>query len=127
MFHNGWEFFIINPFCENTSEVTQNLYLNKYKQCYNIFIKSLLIPDPLVLFTPDNELKTFTYYCNCEGDMDIINLDDDYGFKFLKSKFFEKKSAKIKKDLRHYYSSWNIKINFIYRDADIYYIELIKY
>jgi|TARA_B110000238_G_C16118149_1_gene435878 Zn/Cd-binding protein ZinT len=123
MIHNGWEFFIMNPFSEEISQSTQDLYMENYNKSYNIFINSLMIPEPNVLFTEDNS-QTFMYYITCEED--IINKESDYGFKFLKSKFFEKKSKKIRADLGIYYSQWNIKVNRIYRDCDKYYIELLN-
>jgi len=123
MIHNGWEFFIMNPFSEEISQSTQDLYMENYNKSYNIFINSLMIPEPDVLFTEDNS-QTFMYYITCEED--IINKESDYGFKFLKSKFFEKKSKKIRTDLGIYYSQWNIKVNRIYRDCDKYYIELLN-
>tara|TARA_B110000093_G_C12940237_1_gene397633 strand:- start:537 stop:914 length:378 start_codon:yes stop_codon:yes gene_type:complete len=123
MIHNGWEFFIMNPFSEEISQSTQDLYMENYNKSYNIFINSLMIPEPDVLFTEDNS-QTFMYYITCEED--IINKESDYGFKFLKSKFFEKKSKKIRADLGIYYSQWNIKVNRIYRDCDKYYIELLN-
>lgn len=123
MIHNGWEFFIMNPFSEEISQSTQDLYMENYNKSYDIFINSLMIPEPNVLFTEDNS-QTFMYYITCEED--IINKESDYGFKFLKSKFFEKKSKKIRADLGIYYSQWNIKVNRIYRDCDKYYIELLN-
>ena len=123
MIHNGWEFFIMNPFSEEISQSTQDLYMENYNKSYNIFINSLMIPEPNVLFTEDNS-QTFMYYITCEED--VINKESDYGFKFLKSKFFEKKSKKIRADLGIYYSQWNIKVNRIYRDCDKYYIELLN-
>ena len=123
MIHNGWEFFIMNPFSEEISQSTQDLYMENYNKSYNIFINSLMIPEPNVLFTEDNS-QTFMYYITCEED--VINKESDYGFKFLKSKFFEKKSKKIRTDLGIYYSQWNIKVNRIYRDCDKYYIELLN-
>lgn len=124
MIHNGWEFFIMNPFSEEISQSTQDLYMENYNKSYNIFINSLMIPEPNLLFTGDNS-QTFMYYITCEED--IINKESDYGFKFLKSKFFEKKSKKIRTDLGIYYSQWNIKVNMIYRDCDKYYIELLNF
>jgi len=124
MFHNGWEYYIINPFSKEISQKTQEIYIENYKKCYNTLIESLLIPEPEILFT-DND--TFMYYTNCENEMNILNPDSDYGFKFLKNKFFEKKTNKIRKDLNNYYSQWRIKVYRIYRDGDKYYIELLKY
>ncbi|MBA45790.1 MAG: hypothetical protein CMB31_04305 [Euryarchaeota archaeon] len=125
MFHNGLEYYIINPFSEEISQKTQELYIFNYNEAYFKMINSLMIPEPLELF--DKNTDTFIYYTDCSGDMDIINNNTEYEFKFLKSKFFEKKTNKLKKDLNIYYSRWNIKVNGIHRDRDIYYIELLKF
>ena len=125
MFHNGWEYNIINPFSKDVYQKTQELYLINYKESYVKLINSLLIPEPLELF--ETESDSFIYYTECSGDMNIINKDSEYEFKFLKNKFFEKKTLKIKKDLNYYYSQWSIKINGIYRDEDRYYIELLRF
>ncbi len=125
MFHNGWEYYIINPFSKDITQKTQELYISNYNEAYVKMINSLIIPEPLELF--ENNSDTFIYYINCSGDMDIINNDNDYEFKFLKSKFFEKKTNKIKRDLNNYYGQWKIKVNGVYRDGDIYYIELLRF
>ena len=125
MFHNGWEYYIINPFSKDITQKTQELYISNYNEAYVKMINFLIIPEPLELF--ENDSDTFIYYMNCSGDMDIINNDTDYEFKFLKSKFFEKKTNKIKRHLNHYYGQWNIKVNGVYRDGDIYYIELLRF
>ena len=125
MFHKGWEYYIINPFSKDITQKTQELYLLNYNESYVEMINNLLIPEPLELF--DNNTDTFIYYTDCSGDMDIINNNTDYEYKFLKSKFFEKKTIKIKRDLNIYYSQWNIKVNRIYRNGDKYYIELLRF
>ena len=125
MFHNGWEYYIINPFSKDITQKTQELYISNYNEAYDKMINFLTIPEPLELF--ENNSDTFIYYINCSGDMDIINNDTDYEFKFLKSKFFEKKTNKIKRDLNNYYRQWNIKVNGVYRDGDKYYIELLRF
>jgi len=130
MFHNGWEFFIMNPFSEEILQTTQTLYMENYNECYKKFINSLFIPEAELLFNGDDGEKnssTFMYYTSCAGEMNVINDNSEYGFKFLKSKFFEKKCKKIRKDLGTYYSFWNIKVNRIYRDGEIYYIELMRF
>jgi len=125
MFHNGWEYYIINPFSKDITQKTQELYLLNYNESYVKMINDLLIPEPLELF--DNNTDTFIYYTDCSGDMDIINNDTVYEYKFLKHKFFEKKTNKIKRDLNIYYSQWNIKVNRVYRNGDKYYIELLRF
>lgn len=125
MFHNGWEYYIVNPFSKEISQKTQELYLSNYNESYNKMINNLFIPEPLELF--DNDIDTFIYYTECSGDMDVINNDTEYEYKFLKHKFFEKKTNKIKRDLNIYYMQWNIKVNRIYRNDDKYYIELLRF
>ena len=89
MFHKGLEYYIINPFSEEISQKTQELYIFNYNEAYFKMINNLMIPEPLELF--DKNTDTFIYYTDCSGDMDIINNNTEYEFKFLKSKFFEKK------------------------------------
>tara|TARA_B100000900_G_scaffold305008_1_gene263643 strand:+ start:9799 stop:10176 length:378 start_codon:yes stop_codon:yes gene_type:complete len=125
MFHNGWEYYIINPFSKDIAQKTQELYLLNYNESYAKMINDLFIPEPLELF--DNNTDTFIYYTDCSGDMDIINNNTEYEYKFLKHKFFEKKTNKIKRDLNMYYNQWNIKVNRVYRDGDKYYIELLRF
>tara|TARA_B100000427_G_scaffold291113_1_gene267739 strand:+ start:3063 stop:3440 length:378 start_codon:yes stop_codon:yes gene_type:complete len=125
MFHNGLEYYIINPFSEEISQKTQELYIFNYNEAYFKMINGLMIPEPLELF--DKNTDTFIYYTDCSGDMDIINNNTEYEFKFLKSKFFEKKTNRLKKDLNNYYSRWNIKVNGIHRDENKYYIELLRF
>tara|TARA_B000000475_G_C16004259_1_gene450220 strand:+ start:1665 stop:2042 length:378 start_codon:yes stop_codon:yes gene_type:complete len=125
MFHNGWEYYIINPFSKDITQKTQELYLLNYNESYVKMVNDLLIPEPLELF--DNDTDTFIYYTDCSGDMDIINNDTEYEYKFLKHKFFEKKTGKIKRDLNIYYSQWNIKVNRVYRNGNKYYIELLRF
>ena len=125
MFHNGWEYYIINPFSNDNTQKTQELYLLNYNESYVKMVNDLLIPEPLELF--DNNTDTFIYYTDCSSDMDIINNDSEYEYKFLKSKFFEKKTNKIRRDLNMYYSQWNIRVNRVYRNGDKYYIELLRF
>jgi len=94
MFHNGWEYYIINPFSKDITQKTQEMYLLNYNESYCKMINDLLIPDPLELFDKNTDTDTFIYYTDCSGDMDIINNDTEYEYKFLKHKFFEKKTNK---------------------------------
>mgnify|MGYP000085161974 CR=1 FL=1 len=116
---HGWEYFILNPF-EDITEITQDIYLSRYNKAYDQFIKQLCIPEPNDIINQGS----FLYYINCINNDDIINKDDNYEYKFLKSVFFEKKFKRIKKDLIDYYNEFNININRIYKTTGGYIIEL---
>ena len=127
MLTNGWEFFILNPFDKNIKQETQDKYLDVYNSSYNKFISDLCIPEPNDLLNNTGENpNTFLFLIPCSGEIDIINKDNSYEFKFLRSKFFEKKYSKIKKDISLYYSKYNINVNRIYKRDSDYIIELIK-
>jgi hypothetical protein len=127
MLTDGWEFFILNPLDKNIKQTTQDQYLEMYNKSYNKFINDLCIPDPNDLLVNTNEFtNSFLFLIPCSGISDIINNDDTYEFKFLKSKFFEKKYGKIKRDISLYYSKHNINVNRIYKRDSDYIIELVK-
>jgi hypothetical protein len=88
MIEDNWTFYIINPFDENFEESTQNEYNLKYNESLEKLFNELLIPDPINLL--NNEFK-FLHYIDCNKENNIINKDDSYGYKFLKSRFFETK------------------------------------
>lgn len=117
---NGWEFFILNPFEINKEDV-QDKYLIKYNEAYKSFISDICIPNPFEILIGT---KNFLHYISCNGDLDIINKEDDYEFKFLKSVFFEKKLNVIKRDLRYYYNNFSINVTRIYKGENGYIIEL---
>jgi len=127
MLSAGWEFYMLNPLDKDIKQTTQDIYLEMYNRAYTHFIQDLCIPEPndLLINTGDDD-NTFLFYISCVGDLDIINLEESYEFKFLKSKFFEKKYSKIKKDITLYYTGYNIKVNRIYKEGSNYFIELIK-
>lgn len=116
---HGWEFFILNPY-ENIKECTQDKYLSKYNSSYKKLLDEICIPEPNDILTQG----TFLHFINCKDDANILNPDDDYEYKFLKSVFFEKKFKRIKKDLNEYYNYNNINLNRIYKTADGYIIQL---
>ena len=127
MLSAGWEFYMLNPLDKDIKQTTQDIYLEMYNQAYTHFIKDLCIPEPNdLLINNGDDNNTFLFYISCVGDLDIINLEESYEFKFLKSKFFEKKYSKIKKDITLYYTGYNIKVNRIYKEDSNYFIELIK-
>ena len=117
-----WTFYIIDPFDKNITEKTQEIYNNEYKKAYDTFIESLCIPTPNDILEDGN----FLFYVNCKNENDIINNDDSYQFKFLKSKFFEYKFKLTKSKLITYYNFHDIDLVDFYRDGDYYYIKLVK-
>jgi len=124
---NGWEFYILDPTDKNKYpfENTQNEYNRMYKIAYNKLIQEVCIPNPNDLLDSDKDC-TFLYYISCEGDNDIINLDEEYDYKFLKSVFFDKKYNAIKKCIYIYYNSHGIYVKSMYKDNCNYYMELEK-
>jgi len=127
MLTDGWEFFILNMLDKDIKQKTQDEYIDMYNKAYNKFIESLCIPDPNdFLINTGNRFNNFLFLIPCSGILDIINNDDSYEFKFLKSKFFEKKYSKIKRDISVYYSSHNINVNRIYKNDLDYIVELVK-
>ena len=127
MLTDGWEFFILNPLDKNIKQMTQDIYLDMYNKAYNKFINDLCIPEPNdFLINMGKFSNNFLFLIPCSGILDIINNDDSYEFKFLKSKFFEKKYGKIKRDISLYYSKYNINVKRIYKNDLDYIIELVK-
>ena len=124
---DGWEFFILDPTDKNSykNEKTQGIYNKMYTLAYNKLIQEICIPNPNELLQCDKDC-TFLYYISCEGDNDIINLDEEYDYKFLKSVFFDKKYNAIKKCIYIYYNSHGIYVKSMYKDNCNYYMELEK-
>lgn len=124
---DGWEFYILDPTDKNKYPIenTQNEYNRLYKSAYDRLLHDLCIPNPNDLLQCDKDC-TFLYYINCEGDNDVINLDEEYGYNFLKSVFFEKKYKYIKKCIYMYYKSHDIYVKSMYKDGCNYFIELEK-
>ena len=121
MIVDGWEFYILNPFDTEIKQTTQDKYMKMYNKAYDFLINELCIPSPKDLLTETSE---FVYVINCSGENDIINLDESYDFKFLKSVFMEKKFKKIKNDIIIYYKSHDIIVTSMYKDYTNYYIRL---
>lgn len=112
---NGWEYLTdINPHNLNLEQKLQDSYLMNYNLAYHKFLKSLCIDkdnlDGIVnklRYTIDNKTQRpvtkYRYIIDTNEDNDIINNDDEYPIKFLKSKFITFKSKKLKTDLIAYY------------------------
>lgn len=112
---NGWEYLTdINPTELVLEQKLQDSYLMQYNLSYHKFLKSLCIDkenlDSIVgklKHTIDSKTqKPITKYrciIDTNEENDIINNDDNYPIKFLKSKFINFKSKKLKTDLITYY------------------------
>jgi hypothetical protein len=101
---NGWEYFTSTyPDVENNKlQTLQNDYLKEYNLAYHQFVQSLCIPN-IENVKDDLEITKYKSIIDCEGDSDVINNNNDYPIKFLKSKFIRNKSKKLKIDLITYY------------------------
>jgi hypothetical protein len=138
---NGWEYLTeIKPTNVVTEQKLQDNYLMQYNLAYHKFIKSLCIEkDMLNTIVKDvsntvdpktgNNLSKYKYIIDINEDNDIINKDDDYPIKFLKSKFISFKLKKLKTDLISYYKplGFYVKGPFelsINKKINKYYIEL---
>ena len=112
---NGWEYLTdIKPNELVLEQKLQDSYLMQYNLSYHKFIKSLCIDkdnlDSIVnKFKNTIDTKTgkyvtrYRFLIDTSDDNDVINFDDNYPIKFLKSKFINFKLKKIKTDLITYY------------------------
>lgn len=112
---NGWEYLTdINPNEKVVEQKLQDSYLLQYNLSYHKFIKSLCIDSEnlesivgKLRYTIDSKTQQpiTKYRCiiDTSEENDIINNDDNYPIKFLKSKFINFKSKKLKTDLISYY------------------------
>ena len=123
MLQYGWEFFILNPLETITEQKTQNKYIEMYHKAYNIFLNQMCIPDPNELLQDNYD---FTYYIDFNSENDIIKLDENYGYKFLKSVFLNKKFRLIKQNVTLYYKKYEIDILQFYINNKGLYIILKK-
>lgn len=123
MLINGWEFYILNPFDENIKQSVQDKYISMYNKAYESLLQQLCIPNPRDLLSSDNTI--FIYYIDCSGDNNVIDLGENYDYKFLKNVFLEKKFKKIKFELINYYKTYNISISRMYKEETNYFIELV--
>jgi len=111
----GWEYLTdINPNNAVTEQKLQNTYLMNYNLSYHRFINSICIEkDTLKNIVKEISGETlpntniyntrYQYIIDIEDENDIINKDDDFPIKFLKSKFLAFKLKKIKTDLISHY------------------------
>jgi hypothetical protein len=121
----GWEFYILDPTNIQTIGKTQDVYNEMYNSAFNKLIQQLCIPDPNEFLESDKHC-TFLYYIDCKGENDVIKLDKDYEYKFLKSIFLDKKANIIKKTIYKYYNLHGIYVKSMYKDDSSYFIELEK-
>lgn len=112
---NGWEYLTeIKPNNLVVEQKLQDLYLLNYNLAYHKFITSLCLEkevlDSIVgklRYTIDSKtqkpITKYRYIIDTSEENDIINNDSEYPIKFLKSKFINFKSKKLKTDLITYY------------------------
>lgn len=130
---NGWEYVTeIKPNNVVTEQKLQDNYLMQYNLAYHKFVKSLCIEkdmlDSIVKDTSNNSSR-YKYIIDINEDNDIINKDDDYPIKFLKSKFISFKLKKLRTDLISYYKPLGFYVKGPYeltinKKINKYYIEL---
>ena len=139
----GWEYLTdIKPTDIMVEQKLQDSYLMHYNLAYHTFLKSLCIDkEELDIIVNDLKYKInattgqpitkyrFIVDVNDENNNNIINDDNNYPIKFLKSKFLEYKSKKIKKDLITYYKPLNFYVKgpfeiLINKKINKYFIEL---
>lgn len=130
---NGWEYVTeIKPNNVVTEQKLQDNYLMQYNLAYHKFVKSLCIEkdmlDSIVKDTNNNSSR-YKYIIDINEDNDIINKDDDYPIKFLKSKFISFKLKKLRTDLISYYKPLGFYVKGPYeltinKKINKYYIEL---
>lgn len=141
---NGWEYLSdIKPNDLKLEQKLQDSYLTNYNLAYHKFLKSLCIDkDNLesivskLKHTIDSKTKKpvtkYRFIIDTSEDNDIINNDSDYQIKFLKSKFINFKSKKLKTDLISYYKPLGFYIKgpyelIINNKINKYFIELCWY
>jgi len=112
---NGWEYLTdIKPTELVLEQKLQDSYLIEYNLAYHKFVKSLCIDKEnlesivgKLRYTIDSKtqkpITKYRYIIDTNEENDIINTDNNYPIKFLKSKFINFKSKKLKTDLITYY------------------------
>ena len=100
---NGWKYFTSTYPEMNQTQNLQNDYLTEYNLAYHTFISSLCLPDTEISRENIVGETRHKHIVDCEGDSDIINNNNEYPIKFLKSKFIRNKNKKLKNDLIAYY------------------------
>ena len=129
---NGWEYVTeIKPNNVITEQKLQDNYLMQYNLAYHKFIKSLCIEKDMLdsIVKDTNNSSRYKYIIDINEDNDIINKDDDYPIKFLKSKFISFKLKKLRTDLISYYKPLGFYVKGPYeltinKKINKYYIEL---
>ncbi len=120
MLDYGWEFFLFNPLEPIIEQKTQDKYIEMYNTAFKKFINQICIPDPTELIEDNCD---FTYYINFDGENDLIKLDENYNYNFLRSIFLNRKFRLIKQQSKLYYKNYGIDIlNFYIKGKGLYII-----
>ena len=101
----GWEYLTeITPDKLPDEQKIQNNYLLEYNTAYHKFLTEICLNENEL-----NEIKRSTsetkykYIIDLSEENDVINKENEYPIKFLKSKFLTFKIKKLKKDLIEHY------------------------
>ena len=102
---NGWEYLTeITPDKLPDEQKIQNNYLLEYNMAYHKFLTEICLSENQLHEIKSSTSETkYKYIIDLSEENDVINFENEYPIKFLKSKFLTFKIKKLKKDLIEYY------------------------
>ena len=102
---NGWEYLTeITPDKLPDEQKIQNNYLLEYNMAYHKFLTEICLSENQLHEIKSSTSETkYKYIIDLSEENDVINKENEYPIKFLKSKFLTFKIKKLKKDLIEYY------------------------
>ena len=99
----SWEYYTTTHPGNTDKQFLQDDYIESYNDAYKTFLDSLLVPMPEEIKENSGSSTKIKYIIDCTGESDVIQMSKKYPIKFLKSKFINNKSKKLKNDLINYY------------------------
>jgi len=100
---DGWTYFTKTHPGNTNKQYLQDDYLETYNNAYDIFLKELLVPKPEEIKENSGDSSKIKYIIDCSDEADVIETVKKYPIKFLRSRFINNKSRKLKIDLISYY------------------------
>lgn len=103
---NGWEYLTeITPDKLPSEQKIQTNYLCEYNMAYHKFLTEICLSEEELNNIKKISLSEtkYKFIIDLSEENDIINNNNEYPIKFLKSKFILFKLKKLKKDLIEYY------------------------